>query len=120
MRFNELNEDNFLLFAIKNYENPHCVTKDDFLNDLQRLKYIKRLLRKYHMTGILKSHLLLNHIIVIYNLFGEAGTPILFYKLNPEYWPIIKSFLIYLNRIDEFFMPNIQADSYCLDELNKL
>jgi hypothetical protein len=121
MKFNELNEDNFLLFAIKNYDNPHCSTKDDFFEDLKRFKYIKRLFKKYHTTGDLKTHLLLNHIIIIFNLFDDAGTPLLFYKLESIYWPALKSFLIYLNRIDSvIFLPQIEIDEYCLDELNKI
>ena len=121
MKFNELNEDNFLLFAIKNYENPHCSTKDEFFEDLKRFKYIKRLFKKYSTTGVLKTHLLLNHIIIIFNLFDDAGTPLLFYKLEPEFWPALKSFLIYLNRIDpEIFLPQIEIDEHCLEELNKI
>ena len=72
MLFNELNEDNFLLFAIRNYENPQAVTKEDFDRDLNHFKYIKRLLKRYKNTGQLKTHLLLNHFIILYNIFGEA------------------------------------------------
>ena len=69
MRFDELNDDNFILFAIKNYENPQAVTKDDFDKDLNHFKYIKRLLKRYKNTGVLKSHLLLNHFIFLKHLF---------------------------------------------------
>lgn len=120
MKFNELNDDNFLLFAIKYYDNPHCSTKDDFYEDLKRFKYIKRLLRRYIKTNDLKTQLLLNHIIVIYNIFGDAGTPLLFYKLEREYWSSLKSILIFLNRINEDSMPYIDVDSYCLEELRKI
>ena len=82
MIFNELNEDNFLLFAIKNYENPQAVTKEDFEKDLNHFKYIKRLLKRYKNTGQLKTHLLLNHFIILYNIFGEATTPMLFFKIE--------------------------------------
>ena len=71
MHFTELNEDNFLLFAIKYYENPHAVTREDFEKDLNHFKYIKRLLKKYKNTGQLKTHLILNHFIILYNVFGE-------------------------------------------------
>ena len=81
MIFNELNEDNFLLFAIKNYENPQAVTKEDFEKDLNHFKYIKRLLKRYKRDGELKTHLLLNHFIILYNIFGEATTPMLFFKI---------------------------------------
>ena len=72
MYFEELNDDNFLLFAIKNYENPQSITKEDFDKDLNHFKYIKRLLKRYKKTGELKEHLLINHFIILYNIFGEG------------------------------------------------
>jgi len=120
MKFDELNEDNFLLFAIKNYDNPQCVTKDDFYEDLKRFKYIKRLFKRYLKTGVLKTHLLLNHIIVVYNIFGDAGTPLLFYKIESEYWSPLKSFMVYLNRITDDEIPTIDMDQDCLEELKRI
>src|SRR5210317_1486661 len=102
MNFSELNDKNFLLFAIQNYDNPQAVSKDDFDKDLNHFKYVKRLLKKYKKTGELKTHLLLNHFIIIYNVFGEAATPMLFYKIEPELWSILKSFIIFLNRLPEY------------------
>ena len=78
MKFSELNEENYILFAIQHYDNPSAVTKDDFLEDLRRFKYIKRLINKYLKNGDVKLHLLLNHIILVYNVFGEAAAPLLF------------------------------------------
>ena len=72
MIFSELNEDNFLLFAIKNYENPHAITREDFDKDLNHFKYIKRLLKKYKSSGELKAHLLINHFIILYNIFHQS------------------------------------------------
>ena len=98
MIFNELNEDNFLLFAIKNYENPQAVTKEDFEKDL-------------------------NHFIILYNIFGEATTPMLFFKIEKELWSVLKSFIIFLNRLPEYpksGIHDIQVDLYCLAELNKI
>ena len=120
MKFDELNEDNFLLFAIKNYDNPQCVTKDDFYEDLKRFKYIKRLFKRYLKTGVLKTHLLLNHIIVVYNIFGDAGTPLLFYKIESEYWSPLKSFMVYLNRITDDEIPTLEMDQDCLEELKRI
>ena len=123
MIFNELNEDNFLLFAIKNYENPQAVTKEDFEKDLNHFKYIKRLLKRYRNTGQLKTHLLLNHFIILYNIFGEAATPMLFFKIEKELWSCIKSFIIFLNRLPEYpksTIHDIQVDLYCLEELYKI
>ena len=98
MLFSELNDENFLLFAIKNYENPQAVTKDDFDKDLNHFKYIKRLLKRYSKTGELKTHLIINHFIVLYNIFGDAATPMLFFKIDREMWGTMKTFILFLNR----------------------
>ena len=96
MRFDELNEDNYVMFAIKHYENPHAVTQDDFYEDLKRFKWIKRLLKRYQTTGILKSHLLINHFIILYNVFGEAATPLLFFKIDRELCQLLRRLLYIL------------------------
>ena len=123
MIFNELNEDNFLLFAIRYYENPQAVTKEDFEKDLNHFKYIKRLLKRYKKTGELKTHLILNHFIILYNIFGEATTPMLFFKIEQDLWSSVKSFIIFLNRLPEYpqsSIHNIQVDINCLTELYKI
>ncbi len=123
MLFDHLNEDNFLLFAIKYYENPQAVTKKDFDRDLNHFKYIKRLLKRYRNTGELKTHLLLNHFIILYNIFGEATTPMLFYKIEEELWPVMKGFVIFLNKLPDYpksQIHDIQVDIYCMKELYKI
>jgi hypothetical protein len=123
MIFNELNEDNFLLFAIRYYENPQAVTKEDFEKDLNHFKYIKRLLKRYKKTGELKTHLILNHFIILYNIFGEATTPMLFFKIEQDLWSSVKSFIIFLNRLSEYpqsSIHDIQVDINCLKELYKI
>jgi hypothetical protein len=123
MIFNELNEDNFLLFAIRYYENPQAVTKEDFEKDLNHFKYIKRLLKRYKKSGELKTHLILNHFIILYNMFGEATTPMLFFKIEQELWSSVKSFIIFLNRLPEYpqsSIHDIQVDINCLKELYKI
>ena len=123
MIFNELNEDNFLLFAIKHYENPQAVTKEDFDRDLNHFKYIKRLLKRYKNSGQLKTHLLLNHFIILYNIFGEATTPMLFFKIEEDLWSAMKSFIIFLGRFPEYphsDIHDIQVDILCLSELYKI
>jgi hypothetical protein len=123
MIFNELNENNFLLFAIKHYENPQAVTREDFDKDLNHFKYIKRLLKRYKNTGELKTHLLLNHFIVLYNIFGEATTPMLFFKIEKELWSVMKSFVIFLGRLPEYpksGIHDIKVDLNCLEELYKI
>jgi hypothetical protein len=98
MIFDELTEDNFLLFAIKNYENPQSVTKEDFHKDLNHFKYVKRLIRKYKNNDSLKAHLIINHCIILYNIFGDAATPMFFYKLEDDLWSVIKTFILFLNK----------------------
>jgi hypothetical protein len=120
MIFNELTEDNFLLFAIKNYQNPQGVTKDDFDRDLNHFKYIKRLLKKYQKTGDLRLHLIINHFIILYNVFGDATTPMLFFKIDNELWSILKTFVVFLNKLPDYprcYIHEINIDEYCLKEL---
>jgi hypothetical protein len=123
MLFAELTEENFLLFAIKNYENPQAVTKEDFDKDLNHFKYIKRLLKRYKNTGELKTHLILNHFIVLYNIFGEAATPMLFFKIDEDLWSVMKTFVLFLNKLPDYphcYIHDIIVDSYCLEELQKI
>jgi hypothetical protein len=123
MIFSELNEDNFLLFAIKNYENPQAVTKEDFDKDLNHFKYIKRLLKRYRNTGELKVHLILNHFIVLYNIFGEATTPMLFFKIEKQLWSVMKTFVIFLNKLPDYphcYIHDIPLDENCLTELQRI
>jgi len=123
MRFEELNESNYLLFAIKFYNNPQAVTKDDFEDDLKRIKYIKRLLKRYKNTGELKTHLILNHLTVLFNVFDDATVPLLFYNLEDDLWACIKSFFVFLNRIPEYpktIISEIEVDNYCLEQLKEL
>lgn len=123
MRFDELNEENYILFAIKHYENPQSVTKDDFYDDLKRFKWIKRLLKKYKTNGELNAHLLINHFLILYNVFGDATTPLLFYKIDSEYWSLIKTIIMYLGRFPDYpktTLHEIPVDVNCLKQLNKL
>ena len=123
MLFTELNDDNFKLFAIKNYENPQAVTEADFDKDLNHFKYIKRLLKRYKNSGQLKTHLLLNHFIILYNIFGEATTPMLFFKIEKDLWPCMKTFVMFLGKFPEYpksSIHDIQPDLYCLQELYKI
>lgn len=93
----ELNENNFLMYAIKNYDNPNCTGLNEFYDDLKKFKYVKRLLKKYVAGSILKERLILNHLVVIYNLFGSAATNMLFFKIEKKLWPQLKTFLVFLN-----------------------
>ena len=100
MNFSVLTNDNYMLFAMKHYDNPQSVTYDDFQEDMMRFKYLKRLFGRYVKSGVLRNHLILNHLIVLFNVFGEAAIPLLIFKIEMEYWSIMKSYLLYLNRLD--------------------
>lgn len=109
------------MYAIKNYDNPQCEGEKEFEDDLKRFKYIKRLLRRYYDTGVLKERLLLNHLIVLNNVFSpEAATTLLLYKIQPTYWPALKSFLIFLNSIKPGELEDIQPDIKVLEILGKI
>ena len=98
----QLDDSNFMLYAAANYDNPHCYDTDEFYDDLKRFKYLKRLLNRYKETGELKERLILNHITVIYNVFGpSAATRLLFFKLE-GYYELLKPFLVFMNH-----MPNL-------------
>ncbi len=123
MNFSELNKDNFLLFAIKNYENPISSTQEEFDEDIKRFKYVKRWLKKYHESGEINSHLLLNHILVIFNCWNDASIPMLFFKTEPQYWQYLKSFFVYLDRIPEYphtILHEIEEDLNILNDLKGL
>lgn len=95
--FDTLTDDNFILFCIKNYHTPNCIMSE-FENDLKRTKYIKRLIRKYKTSKSLKERLILNHLVMLYNVFGpEATAKILFFRLEERDYDVLKTFLIYLN-----------------------
>ena len=118
MKFGELNEDNSIMFAIKHYENPQSVTKEDFDDDMKRFKYLKRLFKRYLRGGPLRSHLIINHLVLLYNVFDDAATPLLFYKIAATHWSVLKAFMLVLNRLPESI--NKDVDRECLKELNLL
>ena len=97
----KLNNDNFDEYAVSNYFNPNCISVLEFLDDLKRFRYLKRLFRKYDTSGELKLRLIINHIIILSNVFGvDATTTLLFFKIEKNHWSILKTVLVYLH-----FMP---------------
>ena len=119
--FDTLTKDNIILYAIKHYQNPSCQGMEEFYDDMKRFKYIKRLFRKYKETGELKERLLLNHIIVLYNLFGaDAASTLLFFKIETEYWSALKSFLEFLNMMPENDLKHIKSDTIVKEKLKQL
>lgn len=97
-----LHDDNFMIYAMKCYDKPNCIMSE-FEEDLKRLKYVKRLIRRYRVTGELRERLLLNHITILGNVFGvEGAVRMLFFKLDRDDFDILKTFLLFLN-----FMPKV-------------
>ena len=102
MKFDDLNEENFLMYSMREYSNIQCTDVEEFYDDLKKIKYIKRLFNIFKNNGQLKERLILNHLIIFYNVFSvEAGTRILFYKIEDTFWPMLKTFLIFLDRMPE-------------------
>jgi hypothetical protein len=119
--FDELTEDNFILFASRNYNNPQCTNIDEFFNDLQRFKYIKKLFKRYHGTKELQERLIINHIVILYNIFGIRPTnKMMFYKIDAEYWPVLKTFLIYLNYLKDNEYIEVPLDDYVINILRNV
>ena len=119
--YEKITGENVVMFAIKHYDNPQCEGEKEFQDDLKRFKYIKRLLRKYYDTGVLKERLLLNHLIVLNNVFGpDACATLLLYKIQQEYWPALKSFLLFLNIITEDELKDTKENEKILEILEEL
>tara|TARA_B100000424_G_scaffold73783_1_gene54806 strand:- start:180 stop:554 length:375 start_codon:yes stop_codon:yes gene_type:complete len=117
----KLNEKNLLLYAAQNYKNPSYSDIEDFYEDLKRFKYIKRLLNRYLETDDLADRLLLNHFIVVFNMFGiKAALNILNLKLDDKHWPVVKPFLIFLNYIRNDEYTGITMDPMVIEKLRKL
>lgn len=127
MEFKKLNRDNFILYAMGNYTNPDCIGMSEFTEDLSKIKYVKRLLKKYVRSRRIRPILLLNHLVVMGNVFGR--TPIsrmLFYKLEPDVYPALKTVLLYLDYIEEnsifdgLVISDIALDQNLADTLKRL
>ena len=111
-----LTDDNYVMYAMKHYTNPHCRGVDEFQEDLNRIKYLKRLIRRYISSGELKDRLILNHIIIFYNVFGiEAATRILFSRMEQELHSILKTFVVFIDSLPEENIPEVELDRIPLD-----
>ena len=116
-----LTKDNLIVYAAKHYYNPKCIDSEEFFEDLKRFKYIKRLFNRYRDTGVLSERLILNHLIVIFNVFGHnAGLDILELKIELDYWDILKPFLIFLKVIKNTEYTNIEMDKLVLERLREI
>ena len=119
--YEKITPQNVVMYAIKNYDNPQCEGEKEFEDDLKRFKYIKRLLSRYYDTGVLKERLLLNHLIVLNNVFSvEAATTLLLYKIHPTHWPALKSFLVYLDYLYPHELNEINEDKKITERLKEL
>lgn len=117
----EVTEENYLIVAAKHYNNPQCSSTDEFYDDLNRVKYIKRLINRYFDTSELSERLLINHIIVFYNVFGiEIATKLLAVKLPFKYWKVIKPFLVKLKYVDTEDLVGIEMDKQVIEALRKI
>ena len=118
--FDELTDDNFMIFAAKHYMNPHCRGIDDFNDDLNHFKYLKRLFNRFQKDGILKINLIIGHIIVLYNVFeAQAMTRMLFHKIEEDQWSLLKPFLIMLNHLPEQIVEGLRIINTVEISLNK-
>lgn len=130
MIFDDLNDDNFLMYAMREYNNMQCTDIEEFYDDLKKIKYIKRLFNVYKNNGQLKERLILNHFIIFYNVFTvQAGTRILFYKIEKDFWPMLKTFLVFLDRMPDkiesirgevILASNIQLDDGIISRLRSI
>ena len=100
MVFNDLTSENYVLYTMKHYDNPQCTTVEEFNDDLNKIKYVKRLFNRFLETGELRTNLIMNHLIVIYNVFEtEAATRMLFFKVEKKFYSILKPFLLFMERL---------------------
>lgn len=116
-----LSEKNFLSFATQAYQNPACMSATEFLDDLARIRYIKRLLNRYVTEGDCQYRLILNHIIAFYNVFeiGRANE-MMFFRCEKHTWSALKTFLVFLHYIPDDYLEDVEIDPYVLDILNKI
>ena len=121
-----LTEDNFLTYAMHHYDNSQCYSIEEFNDDLKRFLYLKKLFSRYKNECDLKENLILNHLIVIYNIFGDHATNMLFFKIEKEYWDTLVTFLVFLNRMPEELpqynikLSRIKLDEYIIKILRKI
>lgn len=119
--FNELDDKNFLLYAAKYYYKPNVVDADEFYNDLKRFMYLKRQFNRYEKTGEISERLILNHLIVIFNVFDiKPSLKMLEFKIEKKYWYIMKPFLIYLRYIRNDQYTDIPLDKAVVEKLRKI
>ena len=119
--FENITSANWTMFAMRHYDNPQADGEEEFYEDIKRFKYLKRLFKKYYETNNLKERLILNHIIILTNVFGiDASSTLLLYKIDKDYWPALKSFMKKLNMIYETDMKDIHMDEIVWSKLDRI
>ena len=122
----KLTDNNFILYAMHHYDNPQCHSLQEFEEDIKKFLYLKKLLSRYKNNGELRERLILNHIIVLYNIFGESATKMLFHKIDESCWDSLITFLVYLDRMPEtlpefgIVLSNIMLDETIISALRKI
>ena len=119
--FKILTPETIEVFAKRHYNNPSDIDRQEFEDDMKRFKYLKRLFRKYDTSKEFKSRLIINHIIVLSNMFGiDASTTLLFFKIDKQHWSILKTILIFLNYMPEKDLIDIKIDQNVMEELKRI
>jgi hypothetical protein len=122
----QLTEDNFLTYAMNHYDNSQCYSVDEFNDDLKRFIYLKKLFSRYKESLDLKENLILNHLIILYNLFGDNATNMLFFKIDKEHWDFLVTFLVFLGRMPDELpqynlkLSDLEMDSYIMSILREI
>ena len=122
----KLNDSNFLLYAMRHYDNPQCHSLEEFDEDLKKFLYLKKLITRYKKDGELRDRLILNHIIILYNIFGPSATRMLFFKIDKDNWDVLVTFLLYLGHMPEtlpefnIILSDIKLDETIISVLRKI
>ena len=117
MMVEKITETNFDRLAMRLYDNPQCTSVEEFEDDLKRFSYLKKLFGRYVEKGDLKERLILNHLIIVFNVFGVSAIEFLFFKIDREYWPILATFLDYMGMMCDIPEFGIEADTLPLDPI---
>ena len=122
----KLNDSNFLQYAMHHYDNPQCHSLEEFDEDLKKFLYLKKLITRYKKDGELRDRLILNHIIILYNIFGPSATRMLFFKIDKDNWDVLVTFLLYLGHMPEtlpefnIILSDIKLDETIISVLRKI
>ena len=119
--FKILTSETIDIFAKRHYDNPADVNSQEFDDDMKRFKYLKRLFRKYDTSKDFKARLIVNHIIILGNVFGiDAATTLLFFKIDKEHWSMLKTILIFLNYMPDGELIDVEVNQDIMTELRKV